>query len=194
MKLWFCACLAVAAASASTVIAQTPVSHQLTGGGDVVLRREGDLLHVVVTGPRAGLASLCLGDESQVRILHASAALAEATYEKSGAGWTLSSGFGEFALRETRTGPPPEAARRAFFDAKGWLANASNAGTTPREFTIRMSPRTRFLGVTFYATAGTETVSHWPESLDDDCRAVKVAQGYLPQSAQFRPTAWYRVP
>jgi hypothetical protein len=36
-------------------------------------------------------------------------------------------------------------------------------------------------------------VSHWPASMDDDCRAVRVAQGYLPETAQFRPATWHRV-
>ncbi len=188
------ALFAMAGSASDSLIAQTPASHPLVGGGEVSLRRDGDVLHVVVTGPRAGLASLCLGDELRVRILHASAALADATYEHTGSDWTLSSGFGEFALRDTRTGPPSEAARRGFFEARGWVANASNTGTVPREFTIRIDGRARFLGVTFFTTAGTEAVSYWPEAIDDACRDAKVAQGFLPKSGQFRPASWYRVP
>jgi hypothetical protein len=181
--------------SMASVMAQNaPVSSELTGGGSVSIRRDGQNLLVTVTGPRAGLASLCLGDESRVRILHASAALAEAVYDKAGSEWTLSSGFGEFALRETRTGPPSDEARRTYFDAKGWIANASNAGTVPREFRIRLDPRSRFLGVTFYVTAGQETLSYWPGTINDDCRAVKVAQGFLPTTAQFSPSTWFRIP
>jgi hypothetical protein len=189
-----CIGLGAALMSVVSVTAQdAPVSHQLAGGGAVSLRRDGERLLVRVTGPRAGLASLCLGDESRVRILHASAAVAEATYEKSGSGWTLTEPF-DMKLRETRTGPPPEADRRAYFDAHGWVANASNAGTVPREFSIRVDPRARFLGVTFYVTAGEETLSHWPDTMTDDCRAVKVAQGFLPKSAQFTPSTWFRIP
>src|SRR5687768_14606436 len=42
---------------------------RMIGGGEVMLRQERDVLFVTVTGPRAGLASLCIGDESRVRIL-----------------------------------------------------------------------------------------------------------------------------
>jgi hypothetical protein len=186
--------IAAAMLGVASLMAQgQPAVHELTGGGSLSIRRDGDQLLVSVTGPRAGLASLCLGDGSRVRILHASAAIAEAIYEKSGADWTLASGFGQFALRETRTGPPPEADRRAFFDAKGWVANASNAGTVAREFTIRVDQRARYLGVAFYATSAPEAVSYWPATMSDDCRAVKVAQGFLPATAQFRPDSWYPV-
>jgi hypothetical protein len=47
--------------------------------------------------------------------------------------------------------------------------------------------------VTFFTTNEPMTVSHWPASMDDDCRAVRVAQGYLPETAQFRPATWHRV-
>jgi len=35
------------------------------------------------------------------------------------------------------------------------------------------------------------TVSHWPPSMDDDCRAIKVGQGYLPAGARFNPPSWH---
>ena len=82
------------------------------------LRRDGDTLHVTVTRPRKGLASLCVGDDSTVRILQASAALGEARYEKQGDSWTFASGF-EFKLRDSRTAPPSDADRRGSFEAMG---------------------------------------------------------------------------
>lgn len=84
------------------------VAAALEGGGGVTMRRDGDALHVTVTGPRAGLASLCVGDDRRIRILHASAAV-------------------------------------------------------------------------------------WPASMDDDCRSVKIAQGYLPETARFTPERWRKV-
>jgi hypothetical protein len=65
-------------------VAQRPTAPlPMIGGGEVTLRQDGDDLRVTVTGPRAGLASVCVGDESRVRILHASAAIGEAAYERS---------------------------------------------------------------------------------------------------------------
>ena len=180
----------LACAPAAVLQAQDP--RPLTAGGTVSITREGDALRVAVHGPRAGLASLCLATESEVRILHASAALGEAVYSRSGERWVLTSTF-EFKLRDARTGPPTAAERDAYFGAMGWVANSSHAGAPKREFTIRLTERTRFLGVTFFTTAEPMEVSHWPAEMSDDCRAAKIAQGYLPETAAFNPASWHRL-
>jgi hypothetical protein len=177
----------------TVAFAQLPAGAQpLAGGGDVTVREQRGTLHVTVTGPRAGLASLCVGDERTVRILHASAAVGEAMYERSGDTWVLKSKFA-FRLRETRTGSPTEQERDDYFSAMGWVANASRTGDVKREFRIRVSDAVQFLGVTFFTTSEPMAVSHWPASMDDECKAVSVAQGYLPETAQFHPTTWHRV-
>lgn len=163
----------------------------LVGGGAVSIARDGENWRVTVTGPRAGLASLCLAEGSRVRILHASAAVGEAVYERAGDEWKLVSGF-EFKLRDTRKGPAPtDSDRRDYLAAMGWVANADNSGERPREFVIRASGSPQFLGVTFLSTSDPMTVSHWPASMDDGCREIKVAQGYLPPTARFRPEGWH---
>jgi hypothetical protein len=175
------------------VRAQPPVaSSPMVGGGQVTLRHDGNDLHVAVTGPRAGLASLCVGDESRVRILHASAAIGEAAYERSAERWVLKSKF-EFKLRDTRTGPPSEADRTQYLSTMGWVANASRTGDVTRTFTVHLGERIRYLGVTYLATDEPMALSHWPASMDDGCREMKIAQGYLPDTAQFRPAGWHRI-
>ena len=164
----------------------------LTGGGEVTLREQHGELLVGVTGPRAGLASLCVADDTRVRILHASAAVGEAVYERAGDTWALKTKF-EFKLRDGRTGPPTEQDRSDYFSSMGWVANASRTGDGKREFRIRLTDAIRFLGVTFFTTNEPMAVSHWPPSMDDDCRAVRIAQGYLPETAVFRPASWHRV-
>ena len=182
----------VALAFSATGAAQLAPSPQpLGGGGEVTFRESGGELLVTVTGPRAGLASLCVGDEARVRILHASAAVGEATYERSGDTWTLKAKF-DFKLRDGRTGSPTTQERDDYFKTMGWVANASRTGDVKREFRVRLSD-VRFLGVTFLTTDEPMTVSHWPVSMEDDCRAVRIAQGYLPETAQFRPATWHRV-
>jgi hypothetical protein len=96
-------------------------------------------------------------------------------------------------LRDSRTAPPTGADRKLFFDTLGWVANSSNAGTPPREFTIRLTDTTQFLGAAFLSTDEPMAVSHWPSSMADDCRALKVSQGWLPPNAHFEPGTWYRV-
>ena len=139
----------IAIAASFTPAASDPaVTSKLTGGGEVSIVRDADVWRVTVTGPKAGLASLCLADETSVRILHASAAVGEGVYERSGDTWALGSGF-DFKLRDKPKNPKADAERDAFFAAKGWLANADNSGTRPREFVIRHSDEPRWLGVTW---------------------------------------------
>lgn len=179
--------LAVAAMSAQTSRAS------MIGGGDVLVSKDGDVWRVVVTGARAGLASLCIADDRRVRILHASAAVGVGTYLRDGASWSLQAGF-DFKLRDGNQGQSPtEAERRDYFTTMGWVANADSTGTRPREFLIRDAADIRFLGVTFLSTSEPMAVSHWPETMDDDCRAMKVAQGYLAPAAAFRPERWHHL-
>jgi hypothetical protein len=177
---------------AAVLAAQATNPAAMIGGGEFSIRKIGDELHVVVTGPRAGLASLCVADDSRVRILHASAAVGEATYERSAAAWLLKSTF-DFKLRDSRRdGPPTDADRSQYFNVMGWVANTSNAGNPRREFRIR-SKDVRFLGISFMTTDEPMAVSYFPSSMRDDCTSLKVAQGYLPERAEFQPATWHRI-
>ena len=73
------------------------------------------------------------------------------------------------------------------------MANADRGGTAPRNFRIRVTDRTQYLGVTFLAVGEPMTVSYWPATLDDDCKQMKIGQGHLPEVAQFKPETWTRV-
>ena len=177
-------------ASSALPASDPAATSKMVGGGEVSIVRDADVWRVTVVGPSAGLASLCLADESGVRILHASAAVGEGLYERSGDTWALASGF-DFKLRDKPKTPKADEEREIFFKSRGWIANADNSGKQPREFVIRASESVRSLGVTFMTTSEPLAVSYWPEAMDDDCRALKVAQGYLSPTAQFRPEHWH---
>jgi hypothetical protein len=74
----------------------------------------------------------------------------------------------------------------------GWLANASAIGSPDREFQIR-ADQVDAVGVTFLSTTEPPAVSYWPQTMKDDCRSVKVAQGFLPDAADFQPSGWHQV-
>ena len=181
-------CLIAAAIAGAGQVAPAP----LTGGGEVTITSNGDFLDVAVKGPRSGLASLCVGDDRTVRILHASAAVGEAIYERDGDSWKLRTGF-EWKLRDASTGPPSEEQVKQFFASTGWTANPSRTGDPQRNFRIRVTDRTRYLGVTFLTTSEPMAVSYSPAAMNDDCRAVKISQGYLPETARFDPRNWHQV-
>jgi hypothetical protein len=48
--------------------------------------------------------------------------------------------------------------------------------------------------VTFLRTAAPMSLAHWPATVADDCAAnVRIAQGFLPDTAAFDPTEWHRL-
>lgn len=167
-------------------------SAPMMGGGEISTRLDGDTLRIVVTGPRRGLAHLCVAEDSRIRILHASAALGEAVYEPDGDGWRLASGF-DFKLRDRRDAQPDELERQSYFKTMGWLANADNSGNAPREFAVRVTAATQFVAAAFMAIDEPMTISRWPGAVADDCIATKVVQGYLPPKARFTPATWHPV-
>ena len=106
---------------------------------------------------------------------------------------------GNLGRERTRWRSFPRATSRSerpdeqFFASTGWTANPSRTGDPQRNFRIRVTDRTRYLGVTFLTTSEPMAVSYWPAAINDDCRAVKISQGYLPETARFDPRNWHKV-
>jgi hypothetical protein len=165
---------------------------KLEGGGEMRLLAQGKFLFVAIRGPRAGLASVCLAKGKTVRILHASAAIGDAAFERWGDMWMKRKAF-EWTLRDSRRGPAPADYVKAEWLAKsGWLANASASGSAVREFQIYVKD-VESIGVTFLATEDPMSVAYWPSTMDDDCRSIRIPQGYLPDTARFDPTSWHQL-
>ena len=97
----------------------------------------------------------------------------------------------EWTLRVTSRGGRTEAAKTEWLLKNGWLANSSAQGSSIREFQI-LAKHIEYIGVTFLGTGEPMTVSYWPSTMSDDCRSIKIPQGYLPDTARFDPTSWHR--
>lgn len=160
---------------------------RLKGGGKILLLPRDGVLYVAVTGKTPGIATVCAGNASEVSILHASAALGTAKYERHVEGWFLTQNF-EFSPRD-----PTDEQKAKFFEDSGWIANASRSGVPAREFAIRMKPRWERISVAFLGTEPS-TIASWPESIGDDCSALRLNQGWLDQKQRFVPAAWSPMP
>ena len=168
--------------------------YPLTGGGDVLLLEQDEVLYVGVRGEKTGLASLCVGDGDRVSILHSSAALGTAGYARSGDQWQKKTDF-TFEIRDSpRTGPPTEADKAKHFERWGWISNSSFQGSPVREYAIKLTPERQFLGVAFVEIEGDDmSVAYWPETVQDDCSALRLGQGWLGENQKFSPATWYRL-
>lgn len=157
----------------------------MEGGGEVWLRRDGDRLFVAVKSVKRGIASLCTGNKDQVEILHASAALGTARFQRDGKAWKPMQEF----TWQAREGATVEE-RQNFMASAGWLANSSKAPNFVREFEIRLQPGREFIGVAFLHTDEPQSVAYWPKSMKDDCAAIDLAQGYVHENMRFDPKKW----
>lgn len=157
----------------------------MEGGGEVLLRRDGDRLFIAVKSLKRGIASLCTGNRDDVEILHASAALGTARFHREGKEWKPMQNF----AWTTREGATAEE-RAAHMAAAGWLANASTAPSLVREFEVRLQPGREFIGVAFLHTDEPQSVAYWPKSMRDDCAAIDLAQGYVHEKMRFDAKRW----
>lgn len=171
---------------------------ELAGGGELRLQQVGSDLYVGVKGLKDGWAHVCVMAGERVYVLHASAALAEAIYEKDPAGrWRPIQGFdpASFALRQTDQSEETLKARKAFFDSHGWLANNNRMGSR-REIEFRLGPKFLKsdevrLAVVYASDA--KSPQYWPESLSDDAIKEDLIFGKTPQDMKFNQASWGRV-
>lgn len=160
----------------------------LDGGGEAWLMERDGATWVALRSERRAVGSLCMSDGSTIWILHASAALGTATYEREGNGWRIGRRF-EWKVREGAS----EQEKRDYLAANGWLANADRESTDPREYEIRLPAGVNRLAIGLLHLDEPMSVSYWPESVGDDCRSVAIGQGFLPATVTFEPETWHRL-
>src|SRR5215471_8411064 len=155
------------------------VEAKLIGGGDLRFRLREGALYLTVNGPARGFPSLCIGNSREVSILHASAALGTARYRRSGESWARLNGF-EWKVRDSpQSGPASSGERQGFLEQNGWVANSSHQGEPSREFQIELLPEREYIGIAFLSVE-TMSVSYWPATMADDCRALDLLKGDPP--------------
>jgi len=166
---------------------------ELAGGGKLLLMQDGEYLYLGIRAPSNGLGSLCLDQGDEVAILHASAALGTAVYEKQGDAWQRSRSF-SWTCRDPGDTQKARAAREKHLQQEGWLASLAVMGDpSEMEYQIAMPEGSLRLAVTYLQGRSVGSAVRWPAELDDDCLKLQLMQGNLPDSAQFLPGTWMRV-
>ncbi len=126
------------------------------------------------------------GDE--IAILHSSAALGTALYEKGTGSWEQARGF-TWRCRQTGDSPAAQAERNSFLQDEGWLAANARMGTPNElEYQIEAADETLRLAVNFLRASSPNLKIPWPRDLDDDC--IKPTPGGLPAQLDFSPDRW----
>ena len=134
----------------------------------------------------AGNIFINRGDE--IVILHSSAALGTALYEKGVGSWQQTQGF-VWCCRMTDHSEVAQAERDAFLKEEHWVAaNARMGSPNELEYQIEVTNETLRLAVNFIKASNPNVKIPWPNDLDDDC--IKPTPGGIPAQLHFTPDMW----
>jgi hypothetical protein len=126
------------------------------------------------------------GDE--IAILHSSAALGTALYQKGMGSWQQTQGF-VWRCRKTDNSEVAQAERAAFLKEEHWMAaNARMGSPNELEYQIEVTNETLRLAVNFIRASNPNVKIPWPNDLDDDC--IKPTPGGMPAQLHFSPDRW----
>lgn len=156
-------------------------------GSRILAKHDGQDLYLALDGKRNSIASIHLQEGTKVRILHASAALGDADYAKSGEKWNPGKGFA-WVCRGMNDSPESLAEQAKFYGDNGWLSNTGPELTT-REYKISK----KILGPMAIALYGFEpeaVVVSLPLNVDDDALHAKLICGWQPEGLAFSPQTW----
>jgi hypothetical protein len=142
-------------------------------------------LRIVVSGEKPGIASVFIANGEVIKVLHASAALGTAVYERDGKRWKSVRGF-EYSCRD----PNDTAARQRFFAREGWLSDVSSRPIHHRVFSLGnklIGQGARMAIVHFVFPKG---VKVQPASTRDDTSNPEILRGQTPALMSFDPATW----
>lgn len=137
---------------------------------------------------------ICVFDGTHVRVLHASASLGTAVYERDGDGWVRARAF-EWAAKDADEANVAAKQRTAYFDAEGWTGTTMGMGTKGQaELRVRIDPATAADAKIAVATFGAGGAATWPDGLSDGCASKDLLMGNPPETLEFQPGTWAALP
>lgn len=140
-----------------------------------------------------GAGNICLASQDQVRLLHSSAALGTAVYEKNGDEWSLTRKF-DWKCRGTTNSAPDQEERDEFLREYGWIANNGRAGEPGQmEYKIALTEYPMRIAVVYRKNSREDSRIWWPGSLVDDCLDKMLIDQPIPDKAVFLPGNWITV-
>jgi len=147
-------------------------------------------------GIRANASDMIVGNVfinhgDEIVILHASAALGTAIYQKETDQWQLTQNF-DWCCRGTGDNEAAQDERNAFLQKEHWVGTNSRTGTPNElEFQIEMTSESLRMAVNYIKVSEPNVKISWPSDLDDAC--IKPTPGGLPEHLQFSPDKWVTI-
>jgi len=165
----------------------------LFDGSELLMKHHEGYLYLGIRANAPGMivGNIFVNHGDRVSILHSSAALGTAIYEKSADGFQQTQDF-VWRCRSASNSPSAQAERDAFLQQEGWVADNSHMGTPQElEYKIVMPNGTLRLVVTFTPASDVSVRIYWPPGLAND--SIEPPQGEFPTTMQFSPSRWATV-
>jgi len=159
-------------------------------GSELFLMHDQGYLYLAIRSntPEMIVGNIFLSEGDKVRILHTSAALGTAVYQRGVESWQQTQAF-NWRCRRTDRSDAAQAERDTFLQDEGWVSINSRVGTPNElEYKIQLSGRSIRLAANLLRSSAPDVKVAWPPDLDDDC--VKPTPGGLPAEMHFSPDRW----
>ncbi len=173
------------------------------GGDYIKVKHDGEHLFLSIKGEKLGICSVAIHAEDEIKILHASAGLITAVYEKSGGHWEQTEEFRserQEPLRRAKTDADKMAMKLAQYK---WCANIQTR-KGPADFDVQniteymisldlLRNEMSTMSVVFSQRTAREPLARAPRSLDDDCLMKSMVHGENIRTLDFMPDTWLRL-
>jgi len=154
----------------------------MSDGASISLMYSDGSLYLAVAGDEIGSVNVLIGSEDDVWILHSSAALGSALYEKGTERWELVHGF-SWCCRSRRD----DEARLVLLEEEGWQANIGFTGDPGTvEYQIAVPWQGASLAVS--SIRDQEDMGFWPADLTEEARLELV--GVPPEVRAYDIALW----
>ena len=168
-------------------------TYEFSSGSDLYLLRKDQTLYLAVIGSTPGIlgANIFLYQDGQVQIMHISAALGTAEYERDEDNWSLIRNF-DWQHRSVGNGELALAEREAYFETEGWSAPNARTGTANHlEMQLHLESEEQRIVISLIQSYSDIRIV-WPTDLEDDT-GTPFSDG-LPTSLSVMPDNWYSIP
>jgi hypothetical protein len=166
------------------------VVFSLTDGSDLLLMQDDDYLYLGVRSatPEMIGANVFVAAGEQVKILHTSAALGTAIYQRRAGHWQQTQDF-DWRCRSTDDGAAALAERAAYLQENHWLAANSRMGAPHElEYKIARTGALQRVAVSVFRSSTPNERAFWPPTLGDD--TIRPNPGGLPMELRLLPEQW----
>ncbi len=160
----------------------------LTYGGTMMLMHDDGYLYLGIRSSAMGFGSICSFENDQISILHSSAGLGTAIYERDAQGWQRIQQFSYCCWGASQSELDD------FLQKEAWVSSVGTRGAPEEmEYQIAMEEGSLTLAVVYVDDLSFKSALYWPETLDDDCLGLALIPEDPPERLHISPETWVTI-